>query len=328
LAQGLAALSMAVQHRSSPVQGMVPVSWRHFFGAGEVPAFLSSFASKIMNPGPIGSGSAMACRGVSLEAVLDMVRRTAGGSIDADAPLMEAGVDSLGAVELRNQLQCAGAGQSLSSTIVFDNPTARQLASSLQPKESKSVAATLLVNTIVSSRGGVCIDGISALLPSGASPPWMATFMVRCGYGAIMEVPAVRWDAHAQPALLEPIASRVRHMGFVRGAQLADNAVFGISPAEAAAMDPCQRLVLEFGYGALRDAGLGRLALGGSMIGVFLGFSGTEFAQVLSASPAGGSVYAATGSSASIAAGRLSYTLGLHGPAVSYDTACSAALAA
>ena len=92
-------------------------------------------------------------------------------------------------------------------------------------------------------------------------------------------------------------------------------------------MDPQQRLLLECGYeslhGAWQDSGFGS-----SLTGVFLGIAGTEFAQVLAASPAGGSVYAATGSSASIAAGRISYTLGLHGPCVSYDTACSAALAA
>ena len=86
-------------------------------------------------------------------------------------------------------------------------------------------------------------------------------------------------------------------------------------------MDPCQRLVLECGCVALQDAPLDRTALGGSLAGVFLGFATTEFAQLLAASPAGGSVYAATGSSASIAAGRLSYTLGLHGPCVTYDTA-------
>ena len=69
-------------------------------------------------------------------------------------------------------------------------------------------------------------------------------------------------------------------------------------------MDPCQRLVLERGYEALHDAALYRAALGGSLTGVFLGFSGTEFAQVLAASPAGGSVYAATGSTSSVASGR------------------------
>ena len=328
LAQGLGALSTAVQHWSSSVLGMVPVTWSRFLGAGEVPAFLSAFASKAKPAGTLGLGSASAACGVSLEAVLDMVKRTAGGYVDADAPLMEAGVDSLGAVELRNQLQGAAGGQSLPSTLVFDHPTTRQLASLLQPNQSTGVAATSSGNAVVSTGTRVGIDGMSALLPSGASSPWMAACMVGCGYDAIMQVPAKRWDVRAHAALPEPVASRVRHTGFVRGAELADNAVFGVSPAEAAAMDPCQRLVLELGYAALHDAPLDRTALGGSLTGVFLGFSGTEFAHVLSVSPAGSSVYAATGSSASIAAGRLSYTLGLHGPCVSYDTACSAALAA
>ena len=152
--------------------------------------------------------------------------------------------------------------------------------------------------------------------------------MVGCGCDAIVQVPATRWDVHTQLALPEPIASRARHAGFVRGAELADNAAFAVSPAEAAAMDPCQRLVLESGYAALHDASSDRMALGGSPTGVFLGFAGSEFAPILAVSPAGGSVYAATGSSASIAAGRLSYTLGLHGPCVSYDTVCSATLVA
>merc|ERR1712185_280131 len=152
--------------------------------------------------------------------------------------------------------------------------------------------------------------------------------MVGCGWDAITQMPAARWEVHAQPALPEPLASRVRHTGFVRGAELVDNAAFAVSPAEVASMDPCQRLLLEYGYLALHGATLDHTSLGGSLTGVFLGFAGTEFAHVLAASPAGSSVYAATGSSLSIAAGRLSYTLGLHGPCASYDTACSAALAA
>ena len=135
-------------------------------------------------------------------------------------------------------------------------------------------------------------------------------------------------DRYTTPALAEPLASRVRHGGFVHGAQLVDSAAFGVSPAEAAAMDPCQRLLLERGYSVLHNGALQRGALSGSLTGVFLGFGGSEFAQVLSSSPAGASAYAATGSTSSIASGRLSYVLGLHGPCVSYDTACSAALVA
>lgn len=96
--------------------------------------------------------------------------------------------------------------------------------------------------------------------------------------------------------------------------ELVDNARFAVSPAEAAAMDPCQRLLLEAGYGALHDAEIGRTTLDGSLTGIFLGIAGSEFAQLLALTPAGGSVYAATGSSGSIAAGRLAYVLALHGP--------------
>ena len=93
-------------------------------------------------------------------------------------------------------------------------------------------------------------------------------------------------------------------------------------------MDPQQRLLLESGYEALHTARLDRASLGGSLTGVFVGIAANEFAQLLAASPAGASVYAATGSSHSIASGRLSYVLGLHGACAAYDSACSAALVA
>ncbi|MDC0525426.1 KR domain-containing protein [bacterium] len=332
LAQGLWALSAAVQRSSPPVLGVVPVTWSRFFEEGtNVPAFLSACAPVERDSGAVSLASAAAKCGVSLEVVLDMVKRTAGSAVDADAPLMEAGVDSLSAIELRNQLQGAAGGQSLPSTLVFEHPTARQLASVLQLKEPASASATRMpiASTPIAFTGtSMAIHGLSSLLPSGVSCRRETLCVLACGRDAIMQVPALRWDTCARPVLPQPIASRVRHMGFVRGAELADNAKFAVSPAEAAAMDPCQRLVLECGYAALHYATLDRIALSGSQTGVFLGFAVTEFAQVLAALPAGGSVYAATSSTASIAAGRLSYTLGLHGPCVSYDTACSAALVA
>ena len=109
------------------------------------------------------------------------------------------------------------------------------------------------------------------------------------------------------------VASRCRYAGFVVGADGFDASRFCISPAEAAAMDPQQRLLLEYGYESLHSACLNRASLNGSLTGVFLGIAGSEFAYLLGAMPAGRSVYAATGSSCSIACGRVSYVLGLHG---------------
>ena len=93
-------------------------------------------------------------------------------------------------------------------------------------------------------------------------------------------------------------------------------------------MDPQQRLLLERGYGALHAAGLERASLKGSLTGVFIGMSFHDYEIVSSRANGFRSVYSATGSSASVACARLSYILGMQGPAVSYDTACSAALTA
>ena len=332
LANGLSALGTSVQPGSPSVLACVPLVWSRFLKTDDAPAFLNAFVPRVrdVGDGPIPSTSA-SCRLVSLETVLEMVKRTAGGAVDADAALMEAGVDSLGAVELRNQLQSASVDQSLPSTLIFDHPTARQLAHVLQPKQpaSTAVAATAIITSSRAAGSVASIGSMSALLPLGAYSTHMVDCMAACGSNAVVQVPAARWDvSRLQPMLREPIASRVRHAGFVLGAELADNAAFAISSAEMAAMDPCQRLVLEHGYKTLHGASMDRSGLCGSLAGVFLGFAGTEFGQVLSSTPAGGSVYAATGSSASIACGRLSYTLGLNGPCVSYDTACSASLSA
>ena len=291
LAQGLAALGTATRHISPAVLGLAPIVWSRFVGDSAAPALLQEFAAPSQKrKGAAGQGTAKsAASGVSLESVLEMVKRTAGGAVDADAPLMESGVDSLGAVELRNQLQsAAGSSIALPSTLVFDYPTARQLASKLEPKQAAG-AATAPRNAPVPQAAGryVSIDGVSALFPGGAPSLAAASTMVACGLGVITQVPATRWDVHTQPSLAEPVASRVRHLGFVRDAELADNAAFGVSHSEASAMDPCQRLVLERGYAALADADLKRAALNGSLTGVFLGFAGTDFSRVLMKSPCG-----------------------------------------
>ena len=340
LAQGLAALSTLSEAKSSAVVGVLQVTWSRFVGDGAVvPALLSMLMSPPTTPTnlapilemntPKASRLSSTARAVSLETVLELVKQTAAGAVDADAPLMEAGIDSLGAVELRNQLQAfVGGDVRLSSTLVFDHPTARQLAEVLRPKASESRRPNALTSQADHPPSILAVGGTSVLMPENVTSLSAARCLVTCGHDAIAEVPVGRWDVASASSMPDPIGSRMRYGGFVIGCEFADHRAFSISAAEAAAMDPQQRLLLEHGYAALHDARLDRAKLGGSLSGVFLGISATDFAQVLALSPAGGSVYAATGASLSIAAGRLSYVLGLHGPCVSCDTACSSALVA
>ena len=100
------------------------------------------------------------------------------------------------------------------------------------------------------------------------------------------------------------------------------------SPAPVPPRNNQQRLVLEYGYAALHAACEARITLAGSLSGVFLAISTNDFAEIIADSDQDAFVYSATGCAHSIACGRVSYVLGLHGPCVSYDTACSAALVA
>ena len=334
---GLAVLRAAVLPHGPPIVAMLPVSWRRLLGnTATAPSLLSEFAprqSDSVAPTAVTTGGP-ATAALSLEAVSEMVRRTTGNAVDADSPLMEAGLDSLGAVELRNLLQQAvGDGTALPSTLVFDHPTARQITAFLQPSSGATaepvVASPLSPSAFDGALAPVAMSGIGALLPGGGISVQNAWMIGVCGRDAIGEVPLCRWDVIGLPSSCDALSvERRRHGGFIDGADLFALSAFGVSVSEASAMDPQQRLLLERGYEALHAGGLDRSVLTSSLTGVFIGIASTDYAQVLAASPMGGSVYAATGSSLSIASGRISYILGLHGPCASYDTACSAALVA
>ena len=168
----------------------------------------------------------------------------------------------------------------------------------------------------------------SAALPdavSGLGPTWG---MSSRGVDTLSAVPPSRWEESDAVLALAARSPAMLHGGFLASAELLDHSCFGISPAEAAVMDPQQRLLLEHSLCALHGAGTPKQQLMGSLTGVFVGVWACEYAEVLRESPAGRSVYAATAATCSVVAGRVSFVLGLHGPCVSYDTACSSGLVA
>ncbi|CNL97746.1 phenolpthiocerol synthesis type-I polyketide synthase PPSB [Mycobacterium tuberculosis] len=116
--------------------------------------------------------------------------------------------------------------------------------------------------------------------------------------------------------------------GFVPDVAGFDAEFFGITPREAAAMDPQQRMLLEVAWEALEHAGIPPDSLGGTRTAVMMGVYFNEYQSMLAASPQNVDAYSGTGNAHSITVGRISYLLGLRGPAVAVDTACSSSLVA
>ncbi|HEY7509713.1 MAG TPA: polyketide synthase, partial [Vicinamibacteria bacterium] len=178
----------------------------------------------------------------------------------------------------------------------------------------------------------IAIVGMACRFPGGADDPESYWRLLRDGVDAITEVPADRWGTEAYAALDPEAAARMptQYGGFLRQIDRFDPHFFGIAPREALTLDPQHRLVLEVAWEALESAGIAPDRLRGSATGVFLGITGTDYASHLKAAGDASclDVYSATGNTHNAAAGRVSYTLGLHGPSVALDTACSSSLTA
>ncbi|MEU4205979.1 type I polyketide synthase [Streptomyces sp. NPDC026294] len=254
----------------------------------------------------------------------------------------ELGFDSLTSVELRNRI-AAWTALRLPATLMFDHPTPTVLAAHLRttllgspdadPAATPDPAQDL---TGHADRDPIAVVAMSCRFPGDVNTPEDLWGLLAAGGEGISGYPQDRgWDADAlfDPDPSHAGTSYTREGGFLHQATGFDAGFFGISPREALAMDPQQRLMLELSWEALESAGLDPATLRGSRTGVFIGGYSSHYS--LASMQLGGQDGAAqveghlvTGNATSIISGRVSYVLGLEGPALTVDTACSSALVA
>ncbi|MEV8420834.1 SDR family NAD(P)-dependent oxidoreductase [Streptomyces niveus] len=332
---------------------VIDVDWQRFAAASvgtAVPAWLRALpaAEPADEPGdaPAGDRSGALRRRLAGQApgertrtLLTLVRAQAAAvlghegadAVPGDRAFRELGFDSLTAVELRNRL-AAVTGLKLPTTLVFDHPSATELAAHLGAELLGDTASSGPAVVITAAADEpIAIVAMSCRFPGGVRTPRELWELLAAGRDTVGEFPADRgWDLdalyHPDP---EHLGTTYTHHGaFIHDAAEFDATLFGISPREALAMDPQQRLLLETAWEAFERAGMDPTVLKGTATGVFVGTNGQDYVSGLTRVPDGAEGYLLAGNAASVVSGRLAYTFGLEGPAVTVDTACSSSLVA
>ncbi|WP_020672196.1 type I polyketide synthase [Amycolatopsis nigrescens] len=273
-----------------------------------------------------------------------LVRRVAGllgvpeREVDPARPLQESGLSSRDAMGLTGELGGL-LGRALPATLVWQHPTIGALVAALSEQPG--------AHSVHSGHGGhgrhsgqsgpalrppdaepgepVAVVGIGCRLPGEVDSPSAFWRLLADGDDGIGTVPDGRWESFAPAA---DLAGLPVHGGFLADATGFDAEFFGITPREAAAMDPQQRMLLEVSWAALEHAGIPPGSLRGTRTGVFVGLSATEYGYLTMTDLSSIDAWSGTGAAASVIANRLSYLLDLRGPSLAVDTACSSSLVA
>ncbi|WP_035283732.1 type I polyketide synthase, partial [Actinokineospora spheciospongiae] len=346
---GVAALLRAVEHDETFV-AVADVDWARFAPAftsarprpliEDLPEVRAALADTTADAGTAASALAERLAGVPeadrRAVVLDLVRGEAAAvlgiadpaEVAPDRAFRELGFDSLTAVDVRNRLGAA-TGVRLPTTLVFDHPTPAAVADHLLAVVLGDGPAATAVAAVAADEP-IAIVATACRFPGGVTSPEDLWELVFSGRDAVGPFPTDRgWGDD----LFDPDPGRTGKTyaaegSFLDGAGAFDPTFFGISPREALVMDPQQRVLLEASWEVFERAGIDPSTLRGTATGVFVGATAQGYGSEAYRTPEGAEGYFMTGSQTAVVSGRVSYTLGLEGPAVTVDTACSSALVA
>ncbi|MBK4178074.1 type I polyketide synthase [Corynebacterium macginleyi] len=244
-------------------------------------------------------------------------------------PLENYGLSSRDAVVLSGELENL-LGTRLDATVAYEYPTIELLANRLlnEPAGRHDYAPRVQRGTHAAQGSDIAVIGLSGRFPGANDVPefWNMLAESRAGTGPL---PVGRWSEYsADPVMSEKIAQHNTDGGYIEDVASFDAEFFGLSPLEAANMDPQQRILLELVWHALENAGLPANELRGTHTGVYMGSTNNDYGMLITADPTEIHPYALTGNSSAVVANRISYALDFRGPSINVDTACSSSLVA
>ncbi|MBM7776026.1 phthiocerol/phenolphthiocerol synthesis type-I polyketide synthase A [Actinokineospora baliensis] len=248
-------------------------------------------------------------------AVADLLDRPA-AEVDPAARFAELGLDSLRATQLAAALS-RELGAAVPVSALWAYPSVDALAAFA--RDGAAVTSTAVTSTAATADEPIAVIGMACRFPSADDPEGFWD-LLRDGVDAVRPVPAHRWPTDSATMATDQAALLAQPLDEF------DPLFFEISPREAQEMDPQQRLFLEVAWEALENAGVADARLAGSRTGVFAGAIWRDYADLAGIDPERTAVHSATGRAVNMIANRVSYALGLRGPSVVVDTACSASL--
>lgn len=243
------------------------------------------------------------------------------------------GIKGAAAERIRNRVS-EQTGVPLPDTIFFDQPTPNSLCEFLR-NNLRSQPELHRAPTAPARRSDgsepIAIVGMACRYPGGVASAEDLWNLVISRTDAITSFPDDRgWDRARlyDPDPHAPGSSPIHYGGFLDDIAGFDADFFGISPREATAMHPEQRILLEIAWGAFEHAMIDPRTLHDQRVGVFAGTFSPHYGVPLHEAPRDVKGLALTGTTPSVASGRIAYLLGLRGPAITVDTACSGSLVA